>query len=119
MLFIMIKKYIVKPDTSYGYRDKNWGRNFTFPWIWLSSWNLFSNVYNKRLNNTCFEIGRGIPRSFRITFNNKLLANLYYDGKKIEFDFSKFWVFPYVPFDCYEDDEKNIGMCFINKKIWI
>lgn len=31
MLFIMIKKYIVKPDTSYGYRDKNWGRNFTFP----------------------------------------------------------------------------------------
>lgn len=25
------KKYILKPDTSYGYRDKNWGRNFTFP----------------------------------------------------------------------------------------
>ena len=26
------KKYIVTPETSYGYADKNWGRDFTSPW---------------------------------------------------------------------------------------
>ena len=29
--------YIVMPEKSYGYADKNWGRDFTTPWVWLSS----------------------------------------------------------------------------------
>lgn len=38
------KKYIVTPETSYGYADKNWGKDFTSPWVWLSSNNLTSNL---------------------------------------------------------------------------
>ena len=31
------KQYTVTPEKSYGYADKNWGRDFTSPWVWLSS----------------------------------------------------------------------------------
>ena len=31
------RTYTVRPETSYGYADKNWGRDFTSPWVWLSS----------------------------------------------------------------------------------
>ena len=31
------RQYIVTPEKSYGYADKNWGRDFTTPWVWLSS----------------------------------------------------------------------------------
>jgi tocopherol cyclase len=34
--------YDVRPETSYGYQDKNWGTDFTNPWIWLNCNNLRS-----------------------------------------------------------------------------
>lgn len=37
-------RYDVDPDTSYGYADKNWGSNFTSPWVWLSSNHLVSRL---------------------------------------------------------------------------
>nr|MCR5698015.1 hypothetical protein [Treponemataceae bacterium] len=43
------QKYIIKPESSYGYADKNWGRNFTSPWVWLSSNDLTSNITGKKL----------------------------------------------------------------------
>ena len=51
------KKYIVKPETSYGYSDKNWGADFTSPWVWLSSNDLVSTITGRRLNNSVFDIG--------------------------------------------------------------
>ncbi len=31
------RRYRVTPEKCYGYADKNWGRDFTTPWVWLSS----------------------------------------------------------------------------------
>ncbi len=31
------EEYIVSKEDSYGYADKNWGRDFTSPWVWLAS----------------------------------------------------------------------------------
>ncbi len=102
------EKYIINPETSYGYSDKNWGKDFTSPWVWLSSWDLVSEKSGKRLENSAFEIGGGRPRAFGITFNRKLLIAAFYEGKKYEFNFSKFWTFTKTKFDCYETDEKII-----------
>lgn len=102
------EKYIVDKETSYGYSDKNWGKDFTSPWIWLSSSDLVSELTNKRLFNSAFEIGGGRPRAFGITFNNKLLIDMVYENKKYEFNFSKFWTFTKTKFDCYETDTKII-----------
>jgi tocopherol cyclase len=102
------ERYIVKPKTSYGYSDKNWGRDFTSPWVWLSSWDLVSELTKKRLNNSAIEIGGGRPRAFGITFHDKLLIDFFYEGTKYEFNFSKFWAFPKVKFDCYETNDRII-----------
>ena len=42
------ERYIVTPEKCYGYADKNWGRNFTTPWVWLSSNNLTSEISGKK-----------------------------------------------------------------------
>ena len=42
------QKYLVCPETSYGYADKNWGKHFTSPWLWLSSNNLTSKQTGKK-----------------------------------------------------------------------
>lgn len=98
------EKYIVTPDTCYGYADKNWGTDFTTPWVWLSSWNLTSNISGKKLNNSVFEIGGGRPKVFGVALNRKLLGGFYYEGKCHEFNFSKFWTLSRTKFDAEETD---------------
>ena len=51
------EEYVVRPEDCYGYADKNWGGDFTSPWVWLSSNNLVSNLTGKRLTNSVFEVG--------------------------------------------------------------
>lgn len=87
------RKYVVKPETCYGYADKNWGGDYTSPWVWLSSNNLVSRISGKRLNNSVFDIGGGRPKVFGVAFNRKLLSDFYYEGKNYEFNFSRFWTF--------------------------
>ena len=79
------------PATCYGYADKNWGADFTSPWVWLASSNLTSNLTGKRLGNSAFEIGGGRPKAFGIALERKLLGQLVYKGKPYEFNFSKPW----------------------------
>lgn len=98
------EKYIVTPDTCYGYADKNWGIDFTTPWVWLSSWNLTSNITGKKLKNSVFEIGGGRPKVFGMALNRKLLGGFYYEGKCHEFNFSKFWTLSRTKFDAEETD---------------
>lgn len=99
------RKYIVKKDYSYGYADKNWGSNFTSPWIWLSSNCLYSKLKNKKLNNSVFDIGGGRPKAFGIPFNAKLLGAFYYEGEEYQYNFSKFWHPSKTSFDCKILDE--------------
>lgn len=100
------EEYIVNRDTSYGYQDKNWGSNFTTPWVWLSSNNLVSNITLKKLENSAFEIGGGKPKVFGISLDRKLLGGMYYEGKCMEFNFSKFWTGSKTEFNCGIEDGK-------------
>ena len=102
------EEYIIKKDKSYGYADKNWGKDFTSPWVWLSSNNLVSRKTGKRLNNSVFDIGGGRPKIGPFALNRKLLSAFYYEGKCFEFNFSKFWTFTRTIFDCHETEEEII-----------
>lgn len=102
------EKYIVKPENCYGYADKNWGSNFTSPWVWLSSNDLVSKISGKTLENSVFDIGGGRPKVFGIALDRKLLSDFWYEGKSFEFNFSKFWTFCRTSFDCKETDTQII-----------
>lgn len=81
--------YTVRPETCYGYADKNWGRGFTSPWLWLSSCDLTSRITGKRMENSVFDIGGGKPRVFGIPLPRRLLGAFWYEGKEYEFNFTK------------------------------
>lgn len=83
------RKYIVSPDNSYGYADKNWGRDFTSPWVWLSSNCLVSKITGKKLTNSVFDIGGGRPKVYFAPLDRRLLGVFYYEGKEYDFNFSK------------------------------
>lgn len=102
------EEYLVRPKTSYGYADKNWGSDFTSPWVWLSSNNLVSRLSGKRLDNSVFEVGGGNPKVFGIGLGRKLLGQFYYEGDDYEFNFSKFWTGSRTWFDCTETDTQII-----------
>ncbi len=102
------ERYIVTPEKSFGYADKNWGRNFTTPWVWLSSNNLTSEISGKKLENSVFDIGGGRPVVLGIALPRQLLSLFYYEGKDYEFNFSKFWTFPKTKFHCYETDSQIV-----------
>lgn len=97
-------EYVVKPETCYGYSDKNWGGDFTSPWVWLSSNNLVSKKTGKRLENSVFNIGGGRPKIYCVALDRKLLGEFWYEGKNYEFNFSKFWTGSKTKFDCWETE---------------
>ncbi len=101
------EEYVVPGEESYGYADKNWGKDFTSPWLWLASSNLISEITGQKLDNSCFDIGGGCPRVFGIPINRRLLVFFYYQGQKIEFNFSKFWAKSKVSFNFVEGEELN------------
>ena len=102
------EEYVVKEDNCYGYADKNWGRDFTSPWVWLSSNNLTSKITNKKLSNSVFDIGGGRPKIGPIALPRKLLSSFYYQGKYYEFNFSKFWTLTRTKFNCHETEKEII-----------
>ncbi len=110
------EEYIVRKQDCYGYADKNWGKNFTSPWVWLSSNNLVSNITHKRLNNSVFDIGGGCPKVGPIALKRKLLSAFTYEGKDYEFNFSKFWTGCKTKFDCKETDTEIIW--HVEQKTW-
>jgi len=99
------EEYIVRPETCNGYSDKNWGGDFTSPWVWLSSNNLYSKKYGRKLENSVFDIGGGRPKIYSFALQRKLLGAFYYEGVNYEFNFSKFWTLSGTDFDCWEDDD--------------
>ncbi len=99
------EKYIISPETSYGYADKNWGSDYTSPWLWLSSDNLTSKKTGKKLENSVFDIGGGRPKAFGISLDRKLLGDFYYEGKEYEFNFSKFTSGTHTEFAIKEDEK--------------
>lgn len=100
------ERYIVTPETCYGYADKNWGKDFTTPWLWLSSNNLTSELTGKKLCNSAFDIGGGRPKVGPIALKGKLLSAFYYEGRDYEFNFSKFWTFTRTRFSSWETEDE-------------
>lgn len=107
------REYEVIPRKSYGYADKNWGRNFTSPWLWLSSNNLYSVLQQRQLENSVFDIGGGRPKVYSVALDRKLLGGFYYEGKELDFNFSKFLEGPRTKFECTETEDE------IRWKVWM
>ena len=83
------RTYVVTPETSYGYADKNWVRDFTSPWVWLSSNCLKSRLTGKVLSNSVFDIGGGRPKVYFVPLDRRLLGVFWYEGREFDFNFSK------------------------------
>ena len=86
------RAYLVSPEKSYGYADKNWGRDFTSPWVWLSSNCIISRTTGKKLENTVFDIGGGRPKVYFVPLDRRLLGVCWYEGKEYDFNFSHVWL---------------------------
>ena len=83
------REYRVTPEKCYGYADKNWGRDFTSPWVWLSSNCLYSKKKGEYLRNSVFDIGGGRPKIYFVPLDRRLLGVFFYEGKEYDFNFSK------------------------------
>ena len=86
------RKYIVTPEKSFGYADKNWGRDFTSPWVWLASSCLKSKLTGKYLENSAFDIGGGRPKIYFVPLDRRLLGAFCCEGKEYDFNFSHVWL---------------------------
>ena len=100
------RKYVAEIETSYGYADKNWGRDFTSPWVWLSSNHLRSVKTGKMLTNSVFDIGGGRPKIYFVPLERRLLGAFWYEGKEYDFNFSKVWLDVKTKFSFREDEDK-------------
>lgn len=96
--------YEVFPEKSYGYADKNWGGDYTSPWLWISSCNMKSNLTGEVLTNSAFDFGGGRPKVFGISLSRKLLGCFIYEGARYEYNFSKFWTKSHIKFTFSEAD---------------
>lgn len=99
-------RYLVRPGTSFGYSDKNWGSDFTSPWVWLSSNCIRSRISGRVLADSVFDIGGGRPKAFGIAMDRKLLGVFWHEGHPYEFNFSKFWTGTRTRFDFREDETR-------------
>lgn len=96
------QRYTVDPQTCFGYADKNWGSDFTTPWVWLASCDVTSRLSGQRLADTALEIGGGRPKIGHLALDRKLLGELVYKGEAYEFNFSKLWTGSQTHFSCRE-----------------
>ena len=101
------RRYTVSPEKSYGYADKNWGRDFTSPWVWLSSNCLKSRKTGEMLTNSVFDIGGGRPKIYFVPWDRRLLGVFYYEGREYDFNFSHFWLNVKTDFS-FEEDEQEV-----------
>ncbi len=99
-------EYVVRPEDCYGYADKNWGSNYTIPWIWLSSNDIVSRISGKRLENTAFVIGGGRPKVGNVEIEGELLGALWLEGTPYEFNFAKAHTLPKTQFRVVEGKNK-------------
>ena len=110
---------VATTDTSNGYQDKNWGRDFTSPWMWLSSSHLTDNKTGKQLKDTIFNIGGGRPSAMGIPVGRILLGCFYKDGKEYEFNFSKVWTLARSKYSFEELDDKVVWHARLSNRKYI
>ena len=99
------RRYTVCPEKSFGYADKNWGRDFTSPWVWLASSDLVSKRSGKRLEHSAFDIGGGRPQIYFVPLDRRLLGAFCYEGREYDFNFSHLWLNVKTEFSFEEGEE--------------
>ena len=102
------EEFEVLPEKSFGYADKNWGTDFTSPWLWISSCNLHSQITGKTLTNSALELGGGQPKVYGVSLGRKLLGCLNYEGEVFEYNFAKFWSGSRLDFKFTEGEQENL-----------
>ena len=96
----------VDPETSSGYQDKNWGRDYTSPWVWLNCNSLTSRKTGRRLERSSLDVGGAQPVAFGISLPCRLLVALHHEGTFYEWNFSKFWMGSKQAFNCPVLDDR-------------
>lgn len=83
--------YDVTPETSFGYADKNWGTDFTNPWIWLASSDFVRRSDGRRLERSALDVGGGQPRVLGLSLGRQVLVGLEIEGVGYDFNFTHLW----------------------------
>jgi len=96
------QSYSANPSKFIGYQDKNWGSDYTNPWIWLSCSNFFDSE-NKKVDNVSFDVGGGRPVVLGIPLKGKILVAYYDNGQIFDFNFTKLF-FQKQKWNCSEDE---------------
>ncbi|WP_018885290.1 tocopherol cyclase family protein [Paenibacillus massiliensis] len=99
--------YDIIPERSYGYADKNWGADYTSPWLWISSCHLRSLITGQTLDHSAVEVGGGRPKVFGIPLPRQILIGMYHEGTMYEYNFSKPLLRSRVTFDFEEGDKRH------------
>jgi tocopherol cyclase len=94
----------VIPEQSYGYQDKNWGSDYTNPWVWLNCNNFVDADTGETLEYTSLDVGGGKPEAFGIPLGKKVLVAFYYENELYEYNFSKLWEYSTQKFEVTETD---------------
>ena len=102
------RRYIVSPEKSFGYADKNWGRDFTSPWVWLASSCLTSRLTGQRLEHSAFDIGGGRPKIYFVPLDRRLLGVFCYEGREYDFNFSHVWLNVKTEFSFDEKEDEVV-----------
>lgn len=95
----------VRPETSAGYQDKNWGQDFTRLWVWLNCNRLVSRATGRQPEATSLVVGGAEPVLWGHALPRRLLVAFYHEGRLYEFNFSKFWTGPGQRMSCQTDDD--------------
>ncbi len=81
--------YRVDVESSYGYADKHWGRNYNYPWLQLSSCHLFSRKTGRELKYSALAVEGCCPRFLCFSLKPKLMLQLTYTGEDYCFSFAR------------------------------
>lgn len=85
-----------------GYQDKNWGSDYTNPWIWLNC-NNFYDKDNKKVENISFDVGGGRPIVLGVPLKGRILVAFFENGKIHDFNFTKIFYQKQI-WNCSEDE---------------
>lgn len=77
--------YEVEPESSYGYADKHWGRNFNRPWFQFACGKLESQRTDRELRHSVLAINGFCPRFLCFPLRSRLMLQLTYMGEDLEF----------------------------------
>jgi len=95
------EEFIVSPQTSCGYIDKNWGRDFPSPFFHLSSANLTSMITGKYMQKSCFAV--------QGEYNEKLSVFATLGDRIVEFSAAKNKKY-IVTYECTETPRDDEGV---------